>query len=120
MKKICLPFGMIFAEIAPNPYGEQMPTPEYDPAEGISYVATDCGDRVPYISLSIYGLGTQTITEVRTETTDSDPGDRRAILATQTETKVRSETTETDPGDDYAVFGTQTETRIQSESTDTD
>lgn len=117
MNESPVPFGMLFAESAPMPSGKQHPVPRYDPSEGMSYIVGDNGDHIPFIQLSSYISSTQTVTEVRTESTDTDQDDRQAFLATQTETK-SIETTDRD--DDPRIVATQTETRVRVESTDTD
>ena len=72
-----------------------MTMPEYNPDDGISYICNSIGQHVPFVEWAGATLGTQTITAVATESSDTDPDPPRPI-GTQTVTMVRAETTDTD------------------------
>lgn len=96
----CIPFGLLFEEAAPRP--EDLITPTYDEETDLSYVENLQRHRVPYVEFH-GATGTQTVTEVRAEATDTDPGDDHATfsaIGTITQTKVVAESTDTDPEDD--------------------
>jgi hypothetical protein len=115
------PFGLLFEEKAPTRDIEI--SPQYDEDSDISYVEGQNGEIYPLVSLS-HSIGTASITEVKTESTDTDPEeDNKNVnyLSTMTGTFIKAESTDTDPEDDnVALIGTKTQTRIKAESTDSD
>jgi hypothetical protein len=125
-KVLNIPFGLLFEEDAKSP--ETIITPIYDEERDLSLIEDAHGRMVPIVELG-FGIGTDTETKVRQESTDTDPWDDHSslsITSTTTVTEVRSETTDTDPEDDNAQqfqsygLGTDTGTAVQAESTDTD
>jgi hypothetical protein len=80
------PFGMLFEEVAPPPTRATV-VPIYSPSDGLSYIVAPDGIMTPFILSTTSLASTQTITEVKTETPDSDP-------TTETATKARAEINE--------------------------
>lgn len=89
------PFGLLFLEIAPPQEPEQN-KPIYVEKEGMLYIKDEQGHLVPYIE-EAGPKTTQTVTRIRTETTDSDETFYNpSPIGTQTATKIRNENTDTD------------------------
>ncbi len=89
-----VPFGMLFEE-QNTKQAQVMTMPEYNPDDSISYICDSTGQRVPFVEWARASLGTQTITAVADESSDTDPDPPRP-LGTLTGTKVRAETTDAD------------------------
>ena len=87
-------FGLLFEVPAPSPNETEI-EPIYDADKSLSFIRDENGELVPFIS-DVWMNGTQTITAVKQETTDKDPGSDSPPTRTQTVTKVRSESTDID------------------------
>lgn len=118
-----LPFGVRFEE--PAREAGDIPAPIYDEASCVSLLTLPSGRTVPFVEADL--LGTETFTQVRAESSDTDPEDDHARfqgMGTSTVTNVRRESTDTDPEEDHRVdchgLGTETFTCVESEGTDTD
>ena len=88
-----VPFGLFFEE----PAKEEIPTllPKYSAVDSISFIETVDGQTVPFVLLPFLA-GTQTVTRIRTENTDSDPDESNIAIGTQSATKIRAESTDVD------------------------
>ncbi len=89
-----VPFGMLFAERVDRTE-QDVPNPEYDETEQISFITNASGVRVPFVSECWDMSGTVSVSSVRAEETDTDPTDDRSDLGTTT--KVRAE-------EEYTLF----------------
>ena len=76
MSNLPTPFGIFFEE-RETECEQEVLIPEYDPAEGISYIIDSAGQCVPYIDWAWATFRTQTIlaTRIQRDPTDTDPGD---------------------------------------------
>lgn len=94
------PFIAQFVEDGPP--GGEIRRVLYSEVDGVNYVQAADGALMPAVG---YGtLGTATRTDVRSENTDTDPGDDAASafsIGTSTLSEARGEATDTDPSDDH-------------------
>lgn len=125
------PFGLIFEEAALPPI-EQMQV-SYDEDMDLSFVEGRDGMLTPLVE-SARCLATQTETKVRSESTDSDPGndyEQKLAITMGTETITLVDYEDSDSDDDQLndlnsksrktiFFGTETFTEIEEEQTDSD
>lgn len=123
------PFGLLFEEAA-SPPATQM-HPYYDEETDLSYVMDETATPVPFVEYNGM-LGTQTETKIRSESTDTAPGEEHSQIAvsagTHTMTAVQMEETDVDHMDSVSRFeshkrvsmGTDTFTETKVETTDTD
>ena len=95
-----VPFGLLFEEPVSLPKDLIIPT--YDEQTDLSYVYDSDGSRIPCVEFNL--AGTDTVTKVRQETTDTDLFDdhrghtriRRSLLGTDTITEAANEPTDQD------------------------
>jgi len=99
-RKVVTPFGMLFQVLAPRSNGNATPT--YDAQTHISYIQCSEGMRLACVELA--SMGTDTVTRIWRETTDTDPEDDHqgptfragSLLGTDTFTEAEKEATDRD------------------------
>jgi len=118
--EVPIPFGLLFEEPAAQPQGLIIPI--YDEETDLSYVEDSNSRLIPYVEFT-EAIGTETHTRVAGEPVDEDKNRFSRFAGTDTVTEVEIEATDTDPGDDMRFvgrLGTETATLVKGEATDTD
>jgi hypothetical protein len=112
-----VPFGMLFEEpvLATN---DVLPQIKYDHDLNISVVPNET-QFVPLVQEIWDTNGAQTVTLVRSEVTDQN-SHLFSLMGTETFTEVRQETTDSDKPHHFPFLATQTETKVRRETTDKD
>jgi hypothetical protein len=113
-----VPFGMLFEEPV-SATSDVLHQIKYDHDLNISVVPNSERQFVPLVQEIWGAAATQTVTLVRSEATDQDPH-LFLLMGTETFTEVRQETTDSDKPRHFPFLATETETKVRAETTDKD